>query len=820
MTHGKLMSDRPPFVRNASAARGLCLTTAVLLATIGGRAQPLRADPAPQTFSFDVQLAPVQVDGTFQLTIDTPTGPVQGTLQVDTSVAGKLSGSLVVGLRSFAVKGSVSHGKKGTHAAFTATSGPDRISFSGGIVGTTLAGRSTGKGSLASGKHNFAANLATAGAETATLECAVTEDATGRLTGTGHVIACGDTIDLKVSGSRGKKTYSLSLKQGKTFKFTGTGPSTTGDVAVNWTVKGFGASASGVGAVVASVAAPAPLTYAAGTSEFETETTIVPLAPLTGSAPRGKFSIAPSVPAGIVFDAATGAISGTPIEVRDTTAYTVTAANFAGSSSAVVSFKTRINRARSFAAETRTLADDDLRHFLTRTQFGVPAGELAKLQSQGLSSFIDASLNFNQSGPAEAIAAPELVNATDPPGYSGKFPSATQLARWWSSLMINSNNPFQERMAFFWCDLFAVSTDNLETGENHLMQDYVNLYRYEGNGNLRSLLLKMARSGAMIKYLDGYRNTATAPNENFGREFWELFTLGVDNGYTQADIVQAAKAFTGYKQTTDPTTGLVSMVFDPTRHDSRNKTVLGFTIGGQPVTDDYQAMVDLTLDHAAVAEFITTKLFEHFCYEKPPATLVADMAAYLRSQNYELAPFLRALLRSEAFFSTASRRSLVKNPVEFSIGFIQATGLKLTPSTLQGQLSTLGQVPTQPPTVNGWVQGDLWFSAQNMADRANLAYLCIEDTTRQRTAGIEVANILPPIGQRSAGEVVDALTKLLRVTLSDAERTSCIDYLNTQRQTNGTYTASTFDGSSQAHLDERVRGLLYILAQHPTYQIR
>src|SRR5947207_1432793 len=128
-------------------------------------------------------------------------------------------------------------------------------------------------------------------------------------------------------------------------------------------------------------------------------------------------------------------------------------------------------------------------------------------------------MNFSTTGPAEAVAAPELINANDPPTLRGKFPSSVQIGRWWSSLMMNTDNPFQERLAFFWADRFAVSSDSLETGELHFMRDYVNLYRYQGNGNLRTLLYEMSKSGAMLKYLNGNVNTAAASNENFAREF-------------------------------------------------------------------------------------------------------------------------------------------------------------------------------------------------------------------------------------------------------------------------------------------------------------
>ena len=107
-----------------------------------------------------------------------------------------------------------------------------------------------------------------------------------------------------------------------------------------------------------------------------------------------------------------------------------------------------------------------------------------------------------------------------------------------------------------------------------------------------------------------------------------------------------------------------------------------------------------------------------------------------------------------------------------------------------------------------------------MVERANLVLTCITDRSRQADAGIDVADLLPPVGERSAEQVVDAIADLMRVTLDPTDRTGMIDYLNTQRNSNGSTQSSPFNGNDTKHIDERVRGLLYILAQHPTYQTR
>jgi uncharacterized protein (DUF1800 family) len=816
------MSNRPERCASARrrwsrAAVPFALAAAVLLPDAA------RGAEGTQVFSVDVLLAPVAVDGSFQLTI--ADAGVQGTLQVDTDARGKLAGTLTVGVQTFAVKGAVTHGRKGTRAHFTATSGADRITFQGALSGSTLVGDAVGKGAVAPGRNEFTLNLATASPGVARLECAVVEAASGRFSGSAHVIACGETLDLVVSGRRTAKRWSLTLKAGRSFRFSGGGPPAE-DQVVGWSAKGFGATASGTGLLLDVLAPPDAPAYAVSFAEFETDAAVTPVVPTSPPLTRGAWSVAPELPAGLTISAADGTIAGLPTEIRETASYTVTATNFAGSAETSLQIRTRVPRARSFAAETRTLTDDDLRHFLARTQFGVTQVQLDRVRTMGIEAYVDDMLVFSQSGPAEAIARPELLNASDPPGLEGMYPSATQLGRWWSSLMVNTDNPFQERLAFFWHDLFSASSDiAADAGQTHFVVDYVNLFRYQGHGDLRPLLVGMARDPLMLLYLDGYRNTRTAPNENFAREFWELFTLGVDNGYTQDDIVQAARAFTGYRMSIDAQTGLASMVFDPSRHDTGNKVFFGRTIQGQNAADDYQAVVDVTLEERAVAEFVTKKLFEHFGYANPPQDLVDAMATNLRASDYDVAEFLRALFKSEAFFSTSARRNLVKSPVDFAVGFIQTTGLKLTVSSLTTQLTTLAQVPTQPPSVNGWPVGDMWLSAQNMTDRMNAVYLCVEDTTRQMSQNpqINVANVLPPVAERTPENVVDTLASLLRIDLTSAERQRCVDFLNTAvtgSAATPTTTGSPFDGSSQSHLDTRVRSLLYILAQHPSYQVR
>jgi uncharacterized protein (DUF1800 family) len=474
--------------------------------------------------------------------------------------------------------------------------------------------------------------------------------------------------------------------------------------------------------------------------------------------------------------------------------------------------------ADSLAAKT-SFTDEDVRHLLARTHFGVVEAERQAVHTAGVPAYVASMLVFPATSAVEDEANALLVNEDDPPGLEGRFPSHGQLAQRWLHLMTRTTTPFQERLAFFWHDHFAASSSIVESNATSWVRDHVDLWRREGAGNLRDLLVSMARDPLMLAWLNGLESTRRAPNENFAREFFELFTLGVDVGYTQADVLEAARAFTGWRQRFDAATGLSYVEFDPNRHDANAKTIFGVTIAGQNQTDDYEAVVDLTLANRPVAEFVARKLFEHFVYAGPSEALVSQMASVLEDGGWELAPLLRAIFTSEAFYSDRAKEGIVKGPVDHAVGFIRSTGLRIRLTSLDTALSAAGQRPTMPPTVAGWPEGSLLLSAQGMLDRANLVLQCVTDRTRQADAGIDPRGLLPP-GAPTSLESVRALAALLHVRLSPEDETSCATYLDSQRRNDGTVVASPFDASNATHVDERVRGLLYVLAQHPTYQLR
>ncbi len=467
-----------------------------------------------------------------------------------------------------------------------------------------------------------------------------------------------------------------------------------------------------------------------------------------------------------------------------------------------------------------SFSEADLRHFLSRTHFGTKASELTALQAAGLPAYVGSMLALPPVGSTavEQAADALLVNPTDPPGLEGGFPSQGQLGQWWAYIMERTSTPFQEVLAMFWHDHFAASNIGFEQDKTYWTKPHANLWRGQGAGNLRTLAVALARDWLMLSWLDGIVNTDFAPNENFAREYYELFFLGVDQGYTQADIEEAARAWTGYRERANVTTNQSFVEFDPSRHDGAAKDIFGVTIQAQDAADDYQAMVDITFAQRPVEIFIARKILEAFCYDAPPQNVVDELGALLRSSNWELAPVFSTLFTSEAFYSDLAKAGFIKGPVESTLGFIRSTGLRVQERFLDGGLALLGQRPTQPPTVNGWPVGEAWLSAQQMVDRANAANFILSQRTYQAGQGLSVGTLLPP-GTPTSAQVVDALVGHLNLSVTPAEHAQYVAYLDSQVVA-GVVTPDPFDPANPTDVDLRVRGLLYVLSQHPVYPIR
>lgn len=284
-----------------------------------------------------------------------------------------------------------------------------------------------------------------------------------------------------------------------------------------------------------------------------------------------------------------------------------------------------------------------------------------------------------------------------------------RLAFWWADRMVRTTRPLEEKMTLFWHGHFATSEEKLRDYRKIMLQ--LETLRAGATGNFGDLLVAVAKDPAMLVFLDAAQNVKGAPNENFGREVMELFTMGVGN-YSEDDIREAARAFTGWGNDD------LTFVVDPTLHDGGTKTFLGRT--GNFTGED---ILRIILEQPQTAVYIATKLYRFFVREEVSPDFAIQLGALLRDGGYEIAPFLTTVFLSEDFYSEPSLGSHIKSPTELLVSTYRKLGLAALPGIPDPHTvsKTLGQVLLYPPTVAGWGQGRSWITPGLLFERGNFA---------------------------------------------------------------------------------------------------
>ena len=285
-----------------------------------------------------------------------------------------------------------------------------------------------------------------------------------------------------------------------------------------------------------------------------------------------------------------------------------------------------------------------------------------------------------------------------------------RLGYWWANRMLTTPRPFQEKLTLFWHGHFATSEEKVHDYRKLLIQNET--MRLHANGKFRDLMLAVAKDPAMLAFLDAGVNVKGAPNENFAREIMELFTMGVGN-YTETDIKEAARAFTGWNY------DRLKFLVNPAQHDDSVKTVLG-----QTGRFDGEQVIDILLAQPATADFIAAKLYRYFVREDLSPELKTQLGRVLRDSGYDIASFMETLLLSQDFYSPASTATRIKPPVELLISTYKKMELKAVPGIpdFNEQTEMLGQKLFYPPNVAGWAHGRSWITPGLLLARGNVIY--------------------------------------------------------------------------------------------------
>jgi uncharacterized protein (DUF1800 family) len=471
-----------------------------------------------------------------------------------------------------------------------------------------------------------------------------------------------------------------------------------------------------------------------------------------------------------------------------------------------------------------------LEHILRRLGFGASPAELAAWSTLPIDTVIDRLLNF-ESQPADhdsKIGQPDYAGITTQAGQPFSPNTLINDSRQrWLFRMVHSQRPLEEKMALFWHNHFATAysklsgavgqeratrlMDNVPSSLAGSERGMIQKFRELGTGSFATLLWEIARDPAMVYWLDSQLNTRTRPQENFGREIMELFSLGIGN-YVEADVYAAARVFTGFNWQINGdravTTGSwYSFRYVPNDHDATAKTFTfaiypdgNKTIPARAAANGEQDALDFVLAlvrNPATGRRLATRLYKFFVNETatPDEALISAMANTYLSSNYNIKAMLRTMVLSPQFRDPANFFQRYSWPVEFVVKAIKEVGWNgfsvqnaLTP------MSNMGQQLFEPPDVNGWELGPGWISTSGMLSRMNFASALAGN---QR---FNLARDLQPYRSSPESVLNYMLARFRTMGFSATQTQAMIEYLR----------STTWTGTD-AQLQQRIPGLTRLI---------
>lgn len=378
--------------------------------------------------------------------------------------------------------------------------------------------------------------------------------------------------------------------------------------------------------------------------------------------------------------------------------------------------------------------DTEIIHLLRRTMFGVKYEDVLAFRQKTMKQCVD-ELLATQPLPAPPVNNYYTATYTDPTGVrsdetwvNAPYGDSTvnsyrrlSVTNWWIERMTyNPARTITEKMVYFWHNHFA--TEYPAVAYAHMMYNHHTTLRKNCLGNFKTFVTDITKDAAMLRYLNGYLNTKTAPDENYARELFELFTLGKNYKpiYTEDDIRAAAKILTGWRyRTTD-----WSVYFNSSLHETSDKRFSNFfankIITGKTGTagaDETDELIDMIFTKQEVAKFIVRKLYRFFVYydidSNTEFNIIIPLAQLMMNSNWEIKPVIDMLLKSEHFYDVLSQGCFIRTPLDYVIGTFRTFDIQLPPSWKSDErykvynymryyMGLLGGEPNFPPNVAGW----------------------------------------------------------------------------------------------------------------------
>jgi len=393
------------------------------------------------------------------------------------------------------------------------------------------------------------------------------------------------------------------------------------------------------------------------------------------------------------------------------------------------------------------------RHLLRRAGFGSTKADVDRAVKQGVSATVERLFAETPEQEAEFQDTFQRIS-----GQFADFSDAAQLQAWWVYRMLRTRTPLREKLTLFWHSHFATSYNKVE--EISLMHQQCETMRKLAWGDFRDLLHAISRDPAMLVYLDGETNTRENPNENFGRELLELFTLGRGN-YQESDVRAASRAFSGWGRDGE------KFVFTADQHDDGPKEFLG-----KKGNFDGGDILDILIKQPATARFVARKLLMFFTCPEPSEEVVSETGAAFAEARLNVKGFLRQVFCSKFFYSDACRRTRIASPTEFAIGACRTLGARLTAQDVRQNLTDMGQELFAPPNVKGWDGEKKWINSATWAARLALAKK-VAELPQESTLGARM-DLGPLVAKEESdpAKVVDVLVDLLLDGQLTAEKRS------------------------------------------------
>jgi uncharacterized protein (DUF1800 family) len=499
--------------------------------------------------------------------------------------------------------------------------------------------------------------------------------------------------------------------------------------------------------------------------------------------------------------------------------------------------------------------EDTIAHLLRRAGFGASAKEIAEYAALGYVGAVDRLVHFEQEPDVvdswmhtpgyAAVVAPAQVAS-----YIPNYDLANARSRWLFR-MLYTRRPLQEKMALFWHNHFATGWSKI-MGESSPVEatrmmaavpeqdaaqqmGQIELLRRNALGNFYDILRDITRDPAMLYWLDGRRNKKAVPQENYGREVMELFTMGVVDlsgapNYNEDDVKAAARVFTGWNlqseqkatiQLRNETVPLrqYRFFYDAREHDTNAKTFSfpiypngSKTIPARPATQGAQDGLDFLaalVNHPSTAVRLAMKLYRFFVNDvDPPGSAVTTIAGWLQSSGFNMRAVMRQLFLSDFFLDEANAVARFAWPVEHVISTLKA--LEPGTRTLQSHLEYLSQMNEllfDPPSVEGYKAGAAWINSNSMLARANFVNLIAVDRKNDLVKMIQAEG---PDVWTSPTAIVDYFLWRMGITEPDPlARIELIRFMNSGKGLNWRGTTT--------QLQDKLPGLLHLIGGTAEY---